>query len=106
MPGGETMEIRRACRLSRTAATRYTADRTDSGTKETARMGWSESYWDDVRGDLERLRVEAEPSAEDGLPGCAAAAAAAGQGLPGATGVGQDSVLEGSGVATDRGEGL
>jgi hypothetical protein len=106
MPGGETMEIRRARRLSRTAATRYTADRTDSGTKETARMGWSESYWDDVRGDLERLRSEVAPSAEDGLPGCAAAAAAAVQGLSGATAMGRDSALESPGVSVDPDEGI
>jgi hypothetical protein len=100
------VELLHIARLSRTTATRYTADRTESATKETARMGWSESYWDDVRGDLERLRAEGGPSAEDGVPGPAGCAAAAGHAFHGAAVVGEHSALEGSGLAVDPDEGL
>lgn len=28
-------------------------------------MGWSERYWEDAKSDLERLKAEAEPAADD-----------------------------------------
>jgi hypothetical protein len=41
------------------------ADGSTEGARETAEMGWSEKYWEDVKSELEQTAIESEATSED-----------------------------------------
>jgi hypothetical protein len=43
----------------------YLPKESTEGAKETAAMGWSEQYWEDVKSELEEPATELEPTSED-----------------------------------------